>query len=186
MPTILARGDRVVATARAPEKIAHLAGERCRTLRLDVTDAPDAIAAVAREAVGVWGRVDVLVNNAGLAKNFLPKLPGPGEVDIKKYQEMLWNAGTPQDFSDAFDVNVSAVWYNAVCFLDLLAERRAVRAAETRVLHHDHGVCASGERPAGVDAEDAAGREWRREQVRAGGEDGVYSGRVRCCNKDGH
>lgn len=66
------------------------------------------------------GYINLLVNNAGLAKNFLPKLPGPGEVDIKKYQEMLWNAGTPQDFSDAFDVNVSAVWYNAVCFLDLL------------------------------------------------------------------
>lgn len=66
------------------------------------------------------GYINLLVNNAGLAKNFLPKLPGPGEVDMKKYQEMLWNAGSPQDFSAAFDVNVSAVWYTAVAFLDLL------------------------------------------------------------------
>ncbi|KAI0718198.1 NAD-P-binding protein [Cerioporus squamosus] len=66
------------------------------------------------------GYINLLVNNAGLAKNFLPKLPGPGEVDMKKYQELLWNAGSPQDFSGAFDVNVAAVWYTAVCFLDLL------------------------------------------------------------------
>ncbi len=66
------------------------------------------------------GYVNLLVNNAGLAKNFLPKLPGPGEVDMKKYQELLWNAGSPQDFSGAFDVNVAAVWYTAVAFLDLL------------------------------------------------------------------
>ena len=66
------------------------------------------------------GYINLLVNNAGLAKNFLPKLPGPGEVDMKKYQELLWNAGSPQDFAGAFDVNVSAVWYTAVAFLDLL------------------------------------------------------------------
>ena len=39
---------------------------------------------------------------------------------VKKYQELLWNAGSPQDFSGAFEVNVAAVWYTAVCFLDLL------------------------------------------------------------------
>lgn len=80
----------------------------------------ESMQAVAETVRERHGYINLLVNNAGLAKNFLPKLPGPGEVDIKKYQEMLWNAGTPQDFSDAFDVNVSAVWYNAVCFLDLL------------------------------------------------------------------
>ncbi|PIL35180.1 hypothetical protein GSI_02970 [Ganoderma sinense ZZ0214-1] len=88
-------------------------------LQGDVTDR-ESMQAVAETIRERHGYINLLVNNAGLAKNFLPKLPGPGEVDIKKYQEMLWNAGTPQDFSDAFDVNVSAVWYNAVCFLDLL------------------------------------------------------------------
>ena len=76
--------------------------------------------AVAQTVRERHGFINLLVNNAGLAKNFLPKLPGPGEVDMKKYQELLWNAGTPQDFADSFDVNVSAVWYNTVCFLDLL------------------------------------------------------------------
>lgn len=66
------------------------------------------------------GYINLLVNNAGLAKNFLPKLPGPGEVDMKKYQELLWNAGSPQEFTSAFEVNVSAVWYTALAFLDLL------------------------------------------------------------------
>ncbi|KIP06314.1 hypothetical protein PHLGIDRAFT_119106 [Phlebiopsis gigantea 11061_1 CR5-6] len=63
---VLARGDRVIATARSLEKIQHLASTDCRTLQLDVTDEFPAIQAVAKAAVDVWGRVDVLVNNAGL------------------------------------------------------------------------------------------------------------------------
>ena len=78
------------------------------------------MAAVADMVRRRHGYVNVLVNNAGLATNFLPKLPGPGEADIKKYQDLLWNAGTPAEFSAAFDVNVNAVWYSSVAFLDLL------------------------------------------------------------------
>ncbi|TBU25518.1 NAD-P-binding protein [Dichomitus squalens] len=88
-------------------------------LQGDVTDR-ESMRAVAQTIRERHGFINLLVNNAGLARNFLPKLPGPGEVDMKKYQELLWNAGTPQDFADSFDVNVSAVWYNTVCFLDLL------------------------------------------------------------------
>ncbi|OBZ71609.1 Rhamnolipids biosynthesis 3-oxoacyl-[acyl-carrier-protein] reductase [Grifola frondosa] len=66
------------------------------------------------------GFINLLVNNAGVANNILPKLPGPGEADIKTYQNILWNAGTPKEFSDAFDVNVTAVYYCTVCFLELL------------------------------------------------------------------
>ncbi|KIP07376.1 hypothetical protein PHLGIDRAFT_118145 [Phlebiopsis gigantea 11061_1 CR5-6] len=62
----LARGDRVIATARSVEKIKHLEGPTCKTLQLDVTHDFDRIQAVAKEAVASWGRVDVLVNNAGV------------------------------------------------------------------------------------------------------------------------
>jgi NAD(P)-dependent dehydrogenase (short-subunit alcohol dehydrogenase family) len=64
---VLARGWRVVATARDPGTLAGLAagrGERCLTLPLDVTD-PAAIAAALAEATHRFGRIDVLVNNAG-------------------------------------------------------------------------------------------------------------------------
>ena len=61
----LERGDSVVATARRVEALDELGGhERIQPLRLDVTDAGEREAAVAA-ALGRFGRIDVLVNNAG-------------------------------------------------------------------------------------------------------------------------
>jgi NAD(P)-dependent dehydrogenase (short-subunit alcohol dehydrogenase family) len=63
--TALARGDSVVATARRPEALADLEGsERAHVVSLEVTDPEQREAAVA-EAVRRFGRIDVLVNNAG-------------------------------------------------------------------------------------------------------------------------
>jgi NAD(P)-dependent dehydrogenase (short-subunit alcohol dehydrogenase family) len=62
----LAVGDTVVATARRPETLGTIAagsGLLC-PMALDVTD-PLAIDQVVRETVDRFGRVDVLVNNAG-------------------------------------------------------------------------------------------------------------------------
>lgn len=64
---ILAQGDRVVATARrAAQILDHLpdAGDALLAVDLDVTDADQAAGAV-RSAVDTFGRIDVLVNNAG-------------------------------------------------------------------------------------------------------------------------
>jgi NAD(P)-dependent dehydrogenase (short-subunit alcohol dehydrogenase family) len=66
---VLAGGHRLVATARKPAELADLAeryGDRVRTVALDVTDADAAKNAVAA-AVEAFGRLDVLVNNAGYA-----------------------------------------------------------------------------------------------------------------------
>jgi NAD(P)-dependent dehydrogenase (short-subunit alcohol dehydrogenase family) len=63
----LAAGDRVVATARRPETLDDLvagAPERVLALPLDVTDQGQIDAAVAA-ARSHFGRIDVLVNNAG-------------------------------------------------------------------------------------------------------------------------
>lgn len=62
-------GDLVVATARRPEALADLVEEgdgRIAAVPLDVTDAEQARAAVAA-AVERFGRLDVVVNNAGQA-----------------------------------------------------------------------------------------------------------------------
>ncbi|GAB3635421.1 oxidoreductase [Hymenobacter arcticus] len=64
---VLAHGHRVAATARRPEQLADLAaeyGDRILPLALDVTDSKQITAAVAA-AVAHFGRLDVVVNNAG-------------------------------------------------------------------------------------------------------------------------
>ena len=65
---VLARGYRAVVTARNPETVRELAepyGNRALTLALDVTDADEVRAAV-HVALLTMGRIDVLVNNAGI------------------------------------------------------------------------------------------------------------------------
>jgi NAD(P)-dependent dehydrogenase (short-subunit alcohol dehydrogenase family) len=64
---LLARGERVAATARKPETLADLVaphGDRALALRLDVTK-PDDIEAALAVIEDRFGAVDVLVNNAG-------------------------------------------------------------------------------------------------------------------------
>jgi NADP-dependent 3-hydroxy acid dehydrogenase YdfG len=60
----------VIATARALDTLKDLqdaySDQQCRILQLDVTDSFDVLSAKAKEAISMWGRVDVLVNNAGL------------------------------------------------------------------------------------------------------------------------
>lgn len=62
----LARGDAVVATARNPAHVIDALGEHPNLLavRLDVTDEGTAVLA-AQQAIERFGRIDVLVNNAG-------------------------------------------------------------------------------------------------------------------------
>ncbi|UQA59372.1 oxidoreductase [Polyangium aurulentum] len=65
----LAAGHRVVATARKPEQLRALVEahpERARAVALDVAD-PAAARAAVESAVGAFGRLDVVVNNAGYA-----------------------------------------------------------------------------------------------------------------------
>ena len=63
----LEAGDRVAATARHPERLQDLVdkyGDAVLLLRLDVTDY-DAAARVVAQAQETFGRIDVVVNNAG-------------------------------------------------------------------------------------------------------------------------
>ncbi|MYT71749.1 MULTISPECIES: oxidoreductase [unclassified Streptomyces] len=68
---VLAAGDQLVATARRPEQLADLVdrhGDRVRAVALDVTDQAAAHDAV-RAGVEAFGRLDVVVNNAGYANS---------------------------------------------------------------------------------------------------------------------
>ncbi|MGP3961926.1 oxidoreductase [Nonomuraea sp. 3N208] len=64
---VLEAGDQAVATARSPKQLDDLVaryGYRIRAVALDVTDAAAAVRAV-KEATDAFGRLDVVVNNAG-------------------------------------------------------------------------------------------------------------------------
>ncbi|PVH71971.1 NAD(P)-binding protein [Cadophora sp. DSE1049] len=58
---ILARGDKVIATGRNAEiKLAHLKGTSATILDLDVTASQADIGAKIEEAIGIYGKIDVL------------------------------------------------------------------------------------------------------------------------------
>lgn len=65
----LERNDKVIATARVLEQIQDLRtladSSRLYLMQLDITDSQEVINSKVTEAIDVWGRIDVLVNNAG-------------------------------------------------------------------------------------------------------------------------
>ncbi|KAJ6551340.1 hypothetical protein B0H19DRAFT_1263997 [Mycena capillaripes] len=82
--SVLARGDRVIATARSLDALKHLEGNPNVCVRqLDVTAGAEALTAIVAEAAGVWGRLDVVVNNAGVG---YPGLLEEGGSDLLRKQ----------------------------------------------------------------------------------------------------
>ncbi|RPD81368.1 NAD(P)-binding protein, partial [Lentinus tigrinus ALCF2SS1-7] len=66
--SVLARGDCVIATARNLEKLRAVfptPERRLHLLQLDISDAAELVQQRVKEALAVWGRIDVVVNNAG-------------------------------------------------------------------------------------------------------------------------
>lgn len=65
MNGILRRGDKVIATGRKLEKLEHLEDLGAVIMQLDITDKQQSINDTVAKATGIYGRIDVLVNNAG-------------------------------------------------------------------------------------------------------------------------
>lgn len=91
----LEAGDRVAATARRPEQLDDLAaqyGDRILPLALDVTD-PERVRAALDEAHATFGRIDVIVNNAGYA-NVAP-IEAADEADVRaQFETNFWGVYT--------------------------------------------------------------------------------------------
>ncbi|CAM6089590.1 unnamed protein product [Calypogeia fissa] len=60
----LRRGDKVIATARNAAKLESLKAAGASTLALDITAGDEKVQKVIDEAVKMFGRIDILVNNA--------------------------------------------------------------------------------------------------------------------------
>lgn len=65
---ILARGDKVVASSRSLPTLSAAKDLGAHPLELDVAAPPSEIKAKVDEAVKVYGRVDVLIANAGIVQ----------------------------------------------------------------------------------------------------------------------
>ena len=64
--SILARGDRVIATGRsASSRLSHLKSTSAAILDLDVSIPESEITAKVEDALKIYGGIDILVNNAG-------------------------------------------------------------------------------------------------------------------------
>ncbi|KAL1590062.1 hypothetical protein WHR41_01436 [Cladosporium halotolerans] len=71
IPAVLARGDKVIATSRNTSSLESLQCDNpdsVRVLPLDVTSPQDEIEKAVEQAIAVWGKVDVVVNNAGYSQ----------------------------------------------------------------------------------------------------------------------
>lgn len=105
----LAAGDSVVAGARRPEELDALAtqyGNRIRPVRLEVRDEAQAQAAV-RFAVDTFGRLDVLVNNAGYGQ-------------LSPFEQM-----SPQDFQAVIDTCLYGVVYTTRAALPVMRRQKS-------------------------------------------------------------
>jgi NAD(P)-dependent dehydrogenase (short-subunit alcohol dehydrogenase family) len=82
-----ARGERIVATARHVEALADLEGDDVLALPLDVTR-EEQIASALDAAVTRFGRVDVVVNNAGIG--FVGALEEMSLADLREAMEVMF------------------------------------------------------------------------------------------------
>jgi NAD(P)-dependent dehydrogenase (short-subunit alcohol dehydrogenase family) len=104
---VLAAGHSLVATARdpkLPDELTQRYGDRLRQVPLDVTD-PAAAEAAVRAALEAFGRLDVVVNNAGYA-------------NLASVEDI-----TPEDFRAQIDTNLLGVVNVTKAALPVLRER---------------------------------------------------------------
>ncbi|KAI5123655.1 hypothetical protein M0805_001685 [Coniferiporia weirii] len=113
--TVYILGRRIEVLQKAAKE--HAKHSKLIPLQCDVTSRENLLAVV-ETIKEQQGFINVLVNNSGVMYN-TAKAPEPTD-DIKTFQEKLWSAGTPEEFNRTFDVNVTAVYYTTVAFLELL------------------------------------------------------------------
>ncbi|CAL1706818.1 unnamed protein product [Somion occarium] len=105
----LKRGDKVIATGRARSlaKLSDLKEQGADVLELDATSSLETLQQIAKDAVAIHGRIDVLVNNAGY-------------IEIGTLEE-----NTPDETFDQFNTNVFGPLNINRAFLPYMRERKS-------------------------------------------------------------
>lgn len=132
---VLARGDRVIATSRNIAAFDGLLADpdidasHVFPLRLDVTDTPENLRKVMDEAVAHWGRVDVLVNNAGTREISIVEeaecVICPSESKMVAVVSLTKGANSPDDFMIVAKTNYFGVINVTNALLPHLRARRS-------------------------------------------------------------
>jgi len=123
---ILARGDKVIATGRNPAKLASLSNTDAHLLKLDVTQPLDELKQIAKDAVAVYGHIDVLINNAGY-------------IEMGTIEE-----STPERTFEQFNTNVFGLLNVTRAFLPYMRERRSGSVVNIGSIGGWNGIAGAG------------------------------------------
>ncbi|RFU28749.1 hypothetical protein B7463_g7592, partial [Scytalidium lignicola] len=104
---ILSRGDHAIATGRKLEKLKHLEKAGASILQLDITDKQQSLNNSINEAINIYGRIDVLVNNAAYV--------AAGTLEDLRYEDIL----------DQFDTNVFGTMKVTKAILPYFRQKRS-------------------------------------------------------------
>jgi NAD(P)-dependent dehydrogenase (short-subunit alcohol dehydrogenase family) len=128
--SLLDSGHRVALVGRRAHTLADTAQDHpsALTIPADVSD-PDAVAALFRKVVRTWGRVDLLVNNAGV---FGP-IGTPDEISVTEWQSSL-------------AINITAAF---LCAREAFAAMRHQRPQGGRIINNG-SISAHAPRPGAI------------------------------------
>jgi NAD(P)-dependent dehydrogenase (short-subunit alcohol dehydrogenase family) len=150
-------GASVAVTARSEEALSEIAtslnsGSNSLAVPADVART-EHLDRLLHQVVERFGRIDVLVNNAGL----LPEAKQIYNVDVDEWEYVL-------------DVNLRAPWYLSKLVhphMKAVGGGSIVNISSTSGLHHDIGLGVYGISKAGVVMlTEVCGKEWARDNIR--------------------
>jgi 3-oxoacyl-[acyl-carrier protein] reductase len=95
--------------------------QRAAYYPVDVTD-PDAVEAAAQQALKAWGRVDILINNAGILR----------DAQLIKYQDdLVLGRMSLKQFDDVINVNLRGVFVCTRAIAPIMIQQRYGRIITT-------------------------------------------------------